>query len=115
MSIIRPNYICIYCGKKKKIRSYLNELPKDKCETRKDRDTHFWMNEKSLSQEAFKKLQSFDNHNDAEYMYYLAICYQKSELEAEINNFTRNMKTLKNSVETNPQAKNISENGNKNN
>ena len=37
----------------------------------------------------------------------------KSEIEAESNNFTRNMKTLKNLVETNPQSKNISENGNK--
>ena len=36
----------------------------------------------------------------------------KSEIEAEINDFTRNMKMLKNLVETNPQAKNTSEYGN---
>ena len=76
-------YICLYCGKKKKIRTSENELPEEICSKRNDGGMHFWINCRKISKERYKEIQASDNPI-AEYMYYEAYCYATGGAQKDI-------------------------------
>lgn len=73
MSKKQDNWICVHCGMTTKKRIV------KPCPNREDNRLHFWIRCSKVSKACCAKLRDFSGSMDAEYMYYVAECYENEQ------------------------------------
>lgn len=73
MSKKKSYWICVHCGMTTK------KLIVKACPNREDNKSHFWIRSNKVSKTCCAKLRNSSGSTDAEYMYYVAKCYENEQ------------------------------------